>query len=113
MRTIKTYRKVGAFYIAWEEDLSTPIRIDPTLEPTNNYCSFAYSALASLRMGMSGSASFQRVRKSWEAARAGTRAASASAPCEGLAKVWACSALARATPRCPRAPVQQFHTIPL
>ena len=29
-----------------------------------NYCSFAYSALASFRMGMSGSASFQRVRKS-------------------------------------------------
>jgi len=28
------------------------------------YCSFAYSALASFRMGMSGSASFQRVRKS-------------------------------------------------
>jgi hypothetical protein len=30
----------------------------------NGYCSFAYSALASFRMGMSGSASFQRVRKS-------------------------------------------------
>ena len=29
-----------------------------------NYCSFAYSALACLRMGMSGSASFQIVRKS-------------------------------------------------
>ena len=29
-----------------------------------NYCSFAYSALASFRMGMSGSASFQRVKKS-------------------------------------------------
>jgi hypothetical protein len=27
------------------------------------YCSLAYSALACLRMGMSGSASFQRVRK--------------------------------------------------
>jgi hypothetical protein len=25
MPTIKTYRKVGAFYIAWEEDLSIPI----------------------------------------------------------------------------------------
>jgi hypothetical protein len=23
MRTIKTYRKVGAFYIAWEEDFAT------------------------------------------------------------------------------------------
>ena len=29
-----------------------------------DYCSFAYSALASFRMGTSGSASFQRVRKS-------------------------------------------------
>ena len=28
------------------------------------YCSFAYSALASFRVGMSGSASFQRLRKS-------------------------------------------------
>ena len=34
------------------------------------YCSFAHSALACLRMGMSGSASFQSVRKSWYAARA-------------------------------------------
>lgn len=31
----------------------------------SNYCSLAYSALACLRIGMSGSASFQRVRKSW------------------------------------------------
>ena len=31
---------------------------------TIDYCCFAYSALASLRMGMSGSASFQKVRKS-------------------------------------------------
>ena len=29
------------------------------------YCSFAYSALACFRMGMSGSASFQRAKKSW------------------------------------------------
>ena len=33
--------------------------------PKKLYCSFAYSALASFRMGISGSASFQRVRKSW------------------------------------------------
>ena len=32
--------------------------------PTS-YCNFAYSALACFRMGMSGSASFQRLRKSW------------------------------------------------
>ena len=31
----------------------------------SSHCSFAYSALASFRMGMSGSASFQRARKSW------------------------------------------------
>jgi hypothetical protein len=30
----------------------------------NGYCSFAYSALACFRMGMSGSASFHRLRKS-------------------------------------------------
>jgi hypothetical protein len=30
----------------------------------STYCNFAYSALACFRMGMSGSASFQRVRKS-------------------------------------------------
>jgi hypothetical protein len=42
--------------------------------------SLAYSDLASFRMGMSGSASFQSVRKSLYAARARTRAASASAP---------------------------------
>jgi hypothetical protein len=34
------------------------------------YCSFAYSALACFRMGMSGSASFQRVKNSWYALRA-------------------------------------------
>jgi hypothetical protein len=32
---------------------------------TGDCCSFAYSAFASSRMGMSGSASFQSVRKSW------------------------------------------------
>ena len=32
--------------------------------PAASYCSFAYSALASFRMGMSGSASFQSVKKS-------------------------------------------------
>ena len=29
-----------------------------------NYCSFAYSALACFKMGMSGSPSFHKVRKS-------------------------------------------------
>ena len=37
------------------------------LEPTS-YCSFAYYTLASFRTGISGSASFQRAKKSWYAA---------------------------------------------
>ena len=72
------------------------------------HSSFAYSALACFRMGMSGSASFQRTRKSLYAANARTRAASESAPCEFLA----CNAFARATPRRANAPVQQFQTTP-
>jgi hypothetical protein len=35
------------------------------LHSTIAHCSFAYSALACLRIGMSGSASLQSVRKSW------------------------------------------------
>lgn len=35
-----------------------------------SYCNLAYSAFACFKMGMSGSASFQSVRKSWYAARA-------------------------------------------
>jgi hypothetical protein len=31
----------------------------------HDYCSSAYPALASFKMGMSGSASFQRAKKSW------------------------------------------------
>src|SRR5208282_2528619 len=73
------------------------------------YCRAAYSDLACFRMGTSGSASFQRVRKSLYAARARTRAAPASVPWD----VFVCIALARATPRCAKAPVQQFHTVPL
>jgi len=76
---------------------------------TRLHCNLAYSALACFKMGMSGSASFQRVRKSLYAASARTRAASASAACE----VFACKAFARATPRCANAPVQQFQTMPL
>ena len=39
------------------------------IAPDICYFSFAYSALACCRMGMSGSASFQRARKSWYAVR--------------------------------------------
>ena len=35
------------------------------LQLSASYCSLAYSALASFRMGMSGSESFQRAKKSW------------------------------------------------
>ncbi len=34
-----------------------------TLTAEKHYCNFAYSALACFRMGMSGSASFQSMRK--------------------------------------------------
>jgi len=34
------------------------------VDGVRDYCSFAYSALACFRMGMSGSASFQRLKKS-------------------------------------------------
>jgi len=67
----------------------------------SGYCSFAYSALASFSRGMSGSASFQRVRKILvggerpDAARHRRRQ-----PCEAFD----CKALARATPRCADAP---------
>src|SRR5439155_895412 len=73
------------------------IKIISEADPPN-YCSFAYSALACFRMGMSGSASFQRVRKYWYA-------------------VWAfaespCIAYARARPRRASAPSGKFLTAP-
>jgi hypothetical protein len=43
----------------------TASNVEVLVSSTGGYCSFAYSALASFRMGMSGSASFQRVRKAW------------------------------------------------
>src|ERR1039458_1223832 len=43
----------------------TSIRVRTTRgSGPDGYCSFAYSVLASFRIGTSGSASFQRVRKS-------------------------------------------------
>jgi len=38
--------------------------VSPARTDISGYCSFVYSALASFRMGMSGSASFQSMRKS-------------------------------------------------
>jgi|ERR1022692_532599 hypothetical protein len=52
--------------IAWFRKLSLTAREEAGLLPS--YCSFANSAWASFRMGMSGSASFQRVsdsKNSW------------------------------------------------
>src|SRR5580693_5091321 len=43
--------------------LLTSSFIGPVRNRVILYCSFAYSALACFRMGMSGSASFQRMRK--------------------------------------------------
>ena len=37
---------------------------------TGHYCNLEYSVLACFKMGMSGSAPFQRARKSWYAALA-------------------------------------------
>ena len=48
--------------VAWSHQLSATIKRRGRTSPL--YCSFAYSALACFRMGMSGSASFQIVRKS-------------------------------------------------
>jgi hypothetical protein len=62
------------------------------------YCSFAYSTFACLRVGISRSASFQSVRNSWYSARA--------------FGVFPCRTLARARPRCARAPISSFCTTP-
>jgi hypothetical protein len=42
MQTIKTYRKVGAFYIAWEADFSTSIRTRDRLDPSPKVVSDTY-----------------------------------------------------------------------
>jgi hypothetical protein len=44
-------------------ELMTQLSVFPEIR-RGGYCSLAYSALACFRMGMSGSASFQSVRKS-------------------------------------------------
>ena len=54
------------FRLAWWESWGEFMRRRRELRPEpehGNYFNCAYSALASFRMGMSGSASFQRVRK--------------------------------------------------
>ena len=52
--------------MAWFRQLSVDTKrigsIFPYFQLLGSYCNFAYSALAFFRMGMSGSASFQRVR---------------------------------------------------
>jgi len=49
---------------AQRESYSTAPRGSQSWITPQPHCSFAYSALACFRMGMSGSASFQRLRKS-------------------------------------------------
>src|ERR1700732_4024360 len=77
-RTMKLIDETGASVFAHEQkkDVAVSMRLR---SPKKLHCIFAYPALASFSMGMSGSASFQRVRKSLYAASALTRAASASA----------------------------------
>jgi hypothetical protein len=50
----------------WRSPIRATVLPDQTLSAQNlttSYCSFAYSAWACFKMGMSGSASFQRARK--------------------------------------------------
>ena len=49
--------------LSYSRESRAPNKTPPRLLQSS-HCSFAYSALACFRMGMSGSASFQRVRKS-------------------------------------------------
>src|ERR1017187_3250578 len=54
----------------WEEVLiggNVRSDLDRGQSQIKSYCSFAYSALASFRMGTAGSASFQSRKKSWYA----------------------------------------------
>jgi hypothetical protein len=59
----RTESKMGEVEEAAEGGLNASVD-EPLLL---SYYNFAYSALARIRMGMSGSASFQRVRKPWMA----------------------------------------------
>jgi hypothetical protein len=56
--------KVGLAQRTYNTPSVGKVKRDFSLQP---YCNFAYSALASFRIGISGSASFQSVRKSWYA----------------------------------------------
>jgi hypothetical protein len=51
MRSIKTYRKVGAFYIAWEEDLSIPKASNSHLLQFCVFC-FGFLQNRSVRVGI-------------------------------------------------------------
>jgi hypothetical protein len=62
IRTVATVRGGVLGVWPWFRQLSA--KQQATELKSFPYCTFAYSALASFRMGMSGSASFQSVRKS-------------------------------------------------
>ena len=53
MRTIKTYRKVGAFYIAWEEDFATSIRQIAARLDTGLTCPLEWRGMITLRHSFS------------------------------------------------------------
>jgi hypothetical protein len=60
-RVWSSIESMDSALIQWDE----AIREYRATLPMLNYCSLAYSAWACVRIGMSGSASFHRVRKSW------------------------------------------------
>src|SRR5713101_936234 len=55
--------------VRFARDSETIVQVR-TRDRTPDHCNLAYSALACCRIGVSGSASFQSVRKSWYALRA-------------------------------------------
>ena len=65
--TRNTVPRNSAVILLWREEVNIVLnRLMRYRESQDHegYCNFAYSALACFGMGMSGSASFQRVRKS-------------------------------------------------
>ena len=67
-RSIPTHHQRSAVHAALTRATLDPKNACKFQLLSSAHCNFAYSALASFRMGISGSAAFQRVRKSWYAA---------------------------------------------
>ena len=66
------HHRDAPFYL-WQKTSSPQffktLKVGDVALDLNDYFSLAYSDLAVMRIGMSGSASFQRAKKSWYAAR--------------------------------------------